>query len=85
MDSNVELKIMLATATDPTLDIESNRRALANLAALYGTGSGAAPPPAPSPGAPTRANAAKAKAAPAGVDPALWTVLTPKEQKLWEK
>jgi len=66
MDSNVELKMMLATATDPTLDIESNRRALANLAALYGTGSGAAPPPAPSPGAPTRANAAAA-AASAGI------------------
>ena len=51
--------MMLATATDPTLDLEANRRALANLAALYGTGGGAAPPPAPSPGAPTRANAAK--------------------------
>ena len=60
MDSNVELKMMLATATDPTLDLEANRRALANLAALYGTGGGAAPPPTPSPGAPTRANAAKA-------------------------
>lgn len=59
MDSNVELKMMLATATDPTLDLEANRRALANLAALYGTGGGATPPPAPSPGAPTRANAAK--------------------------
>jgi hypothetical protein len=47
MDSNVELKMMLATATDPQLDIESNRRALANLARLYGTGSGAAPTAAP--------------------------------------
>jgi hypothetical protein len=68
MDSNVELKMMLATATDPTLDIESNRRALANLAALYGTGSGAAPPPAPSLGAPTRANAARAAGAAPTVD-----------------
>jgi hypothetical protein len=85
MDSNVELKMMLATATDPTLDIESNRRALANLAALYGTGSGAAPPPTPSPGAPTRANAAKARAAPAGVAAELWNVMTPEEQKLWQK
>lgn len=58
MDSNVELKMMLATATDPTLDLEANRRALVNLAALYGTGGEAAP--APLPGAPTRANAAKA-------------------------
>lgn len=47
MDSNVELKMMLATATDPQLDIESNRRALANLARLYGTGSGAAPTATP--------------------------------------
>ncbi len=85
MDSNVELKMMLATATDPTLDLEANRRALANLAALYGTGGGAAPPPTPSPGAPTRANAAKAKAAPAGVAAELWNVMTPEEQKLWQK
>lgn len=68
MDSNVELKMMLATATDPTLDLEANRRALANLAALYGTGGGAAPPPAPSPGAPTRANAARAAGAAPTVD-----------------
>jgi hypothetical protein len=66
MDSNVELKLMLATATDPTLDLEANRRALANLAALYGTGGGAAP--RPKPGAPTRANAAKAMAAPTGIE-----------------
>ena len=85
MDSNVELKMMLATATDPTLDLEANRRALANLAALYGTGGGAAPAPTPSPGAPTRANAAKAKAAPAGVAAELWNVMTPEEQKLWQK
>lgn len=85
MDSNVELKMMLATATDPTLDLEANRRALANLAALYGTGGGAAPPPMPSPGAPTRANAAKARAAPAGVAAELWNVMTPEEQKLWQK
>jgi hypothetical protein len=85
MDSNVELKMLLATATDPQLDIESNRRALASLAALYGTGSGAVPPPTPSPGAPTRANAAKARAAPAGVAAELWNVMTPEEQKLWQK
>jgi hypothetical protein len=28
MDSNAELKLWMATATDPTLDVESNRRAL---------------------------------------------------------
>lgn len=35
MDSNAELKLWLATATDPTLDIESNRRALANIERKY--------------------------------------------------
>jgi hypothetical protein len=48
--------------------------------------SGMIPPPnKPSLGAPTRANAAKARAAPAGVDPVLWGVMTPEEQKLWAK
>lgn len=35
MDSNAELKLWLSTATDPTLDIESNRRALANIERKY--------------------------------------------------
>jgi len=35
MDSNAELKLWLATATDPTLDVESNRRALANIEKKY--------------------------------------------------
>jgi hypothetical protein len=48
--------------------------------------SGIIPPPnKPSPGAPTRANAARARAAPAGVAAELWNVMTPEEQKLWQK
>lgn len=39
MDSNAELKLYLATATDPTLDIASNRRALDMIEKLYGSGS----------------------------------------------
>jgi len=40
MDSNVELKMYLAAATDPTLDYESNMKALQQLETLYGSGSG---------------------------------------------
>ena len=35
MDSNAELKLWLATATDPTLDVEANRRALDNIERKY--------------------------------------------------
>ena len=35
MDSNAELKLWLATATDPTLDVESNRRALSAIERKY--------------------------------------------------
>lgn len=35
MDSNAELKLWLATATDPTLDVESNRRALDKIEKKY--------------------------------------------------
>lgn len=35
MDSNAELKLWLTTATDPTLDVESNRRALGNIEKKY--------------------------------------------------
>lgn len=64
MDSNAELKLWLSTATDPTLDVESNRRALDNIEKKYlnpklpgtgATGDFSAPkntvPDAPPPGA----------------------------------
>lgn len=35
MDSNAELKLWLSTATDPTLDVESNRKALDNIERKY--------------------------------------------------
>ena len=35
MDSNVELKLWLSTATDPTLDVQSNRRALDKIEMKY--------------------------------------------------
>ena len=35
MDSNAELKLWMTTATDPTLDVESNRRALDNIERKY--------------------------------------------------
>jgi hypothetical protein len=49
MDSNAELKLYLATATDPTLDVATNKRALDMIEQLYGVGgSGAAPAPSSS-------------------------------------
>ncbi len=38
MDSNAELKLWLATATDPKLDLQANMSALKNLDKLYGLG-----------------------------------------------
>src|SRR5574343_1333743 len=35
MDSNAELKLWITTATDPTLDVQSNRRALDNIEKKY--------------------------------------------------
>ena len=37
MDSNAELKMYLAAATDPSLDYESNINALKQLERLFGT------------------------------------------------
>lgn len=47
MDSNAELKMYLAAATDPKLDVQANEAALNNLERLYGLGKpagGGAPP-----------------------------------------
>ena len=38
MDSNAELKLWLSTATDPTLDVQANRRALDNIERKYISG-----------------------------------------------
>jgi hypothetical protein len=38
MDSNAELKLYLATATDPTLSLEANKEALGRILQLYGSG-----------------------------------------------
>jgi hypothetical protein len=40
MDSNAELKLYLATATDPTKSLEANREALDRIEQLYGSGAG---------------------------------------------
>lgn len=45
IDTNNELKLWLATATDPTLDVESNRRALAKIELKYLSGDGASQSP----------------------------------------
>lgn len=50
MDSNAELKLYLATATDPTKGYQANLDALKMIDKLYGTGlAGGNPTPAPSP------------------------------------
>jgi hypothetical protein len=46
LDSNAELKLWLSAATDPTLDLESNRAALNNLENML-TGKGKSKPTAP--------------------------------------
>jgi len=51
MDSNAELKLWLSTATDPTLDVESNRRALDNIEKRYLGGGKPTAPGAPKPAA----------------------------------
>ena len=38
MNSNVELQLYLAAATDPTISLQSNIDALNNLSQLFGTG-----------------------------------------------
>jgi len=52
MDSNAELKLYLATATDPTLSLQANREALERIESLYGSKSvTAAQPPTTKPDA----------------------------------
>lgn len=46
MDTNNELQMYLAAATDPKLDVQANKRALDMLEKLYGKGSDASSPPA---------------------------------------
>ena len=46
MDSNAELKMYLAAATDPKLDLEANMTALEQLNKLYGAGQGSNQQPA---------------------------------------
>jgi hypothetical protein len=59
MNSNAEMQLYLKAATDPTLTVEANRSALANLDRMFGLG--LAKPPA---------DAAKSPATPAAAAPA---------------
>ena len=58
LDSNAELKLWLSAATDPTLDIQSNRAALDNLENML-TGKGKPAPAAPKPKSDVRSKADK--------------------------
>lgn len=53
LDSNVELKLWMATATDPTLDVQANRRALDAIERKYLSGSAPSGPASPPPGLPS--------------------------------
>ena len=45
MDSNAELKLWLATATDPTKSLQANMQALDNIERVYGSGATGKPKP----------------------------------------
>lgn len=69
MDSNAELKLWLSTATDPTLDIQANRRALDNIEKKYISGRGGAPAAPSAPSGTPRSFKSEAEAAAAGIKP----------------
>jgi hypothetical protein len=91
LNSNVELKNMLDSVTDPSQSIETVNRILNQIQETYLTGAApsmgrpaAAKPAARSP-APAAAKPAAASKAPAGVPQDVWSVMTPDERKLWQK
>jgi hypothetical protein len=89
LNSNVELKNMLDSVTDPSQSIETVNRILDQIQETYLTGA------APSMGRPAAARPSAAPAAakpataaakaPAGVPQDVWSVMTPDERKLWQK
>jgi hypothetical protein len=85
LNSNVELKNMLDSVTDPSQSIETVNRILDQIQETYLTGA------APSMNRPAAARPAAAKPAtaaakaPAGVPQDVWSVMTPEERKLWQK
>lgn len=80
LDSNAELKLWLATATDPTKGYQANMDALNNLAELFGKGGFKNKSASQKIG-----GANQGQSAPEGIDPALWNVMTPQERALWQK
>lgn len=78
MDSNAELKLWLATATDPTKGYEANVEALNNIASKFGSGGFMAG---------QRASGTLSRRSgdvPPGMDPKVWAVMTPEEKKLFK-
>lgn len=88
LDSNAELKLWLSAATDPTLDVQANVRALDNIDAFVKARAGVGTPTTNRSGTIQRPStaqpAATPAAAPAGVDPAVWQAMTPEERALWQ-
>lgn len=83
LDSNMELQTMLRSISDPGQSVQAAMRIIDDIEAAYVTGNGTLPkrnmPSAVS------GKVVPAAAAPAGVDAALWNVMTPEEKKLWQK
>lgn len=68
MDSNAELKLYLSTATDPTLDYQTNMKALDNLMNLYGGAKSEKPP-------------ASSGNVNVNISPETWANMTPEQRK----
>jgi hypothetical protein len=93
LNSNVELKNMLDSVTDPSQSIETVNRILDQIQETYLNGAApamgrpAAARPAARPSAPAApaAKPAASSKAPAGVPQDVWSVMTPDERKLWQK
>lgn len=83
LNSNVELRTYLKTATDPKVSIQSNVKALNNISQMFGIGEKFDVPDIKTPKETTAADKP-----PAGLSPdiaALWKYMTPEDRKLWQK
>lgn len=90
LDSNKELDFYLQAATDPARDIQANKAAIAVLDKAYGLGAGIKgidenTIKSLSAEFKKSSGAVEGVAAPSGVDPKVWGVMTPEERKLWQK
>lgn len=84
MNSNVELKLYLAAATDPTKDVQSNLRAIAELDRRFGNGALSKRLGLSSQTQPARPVNQPPQQIPAGISPAEWAAMTPQERAMFQ-